>query len=135
MRKVTKKKLKAKTWFKIAVGYTFLITVLFLLPSSDLPKISIWDSIPYFDKLIHLSFHSIMAFIWLQYLSKKLSISNKQMLIYLLIGCLMYGIIIELLQYIQNDGRKADVWDVLANFTGSVIGVCLFLFLKKQLKT
>ncbi len=135
MPQPTKNLLGHKLWLIIAVGYTLIITILFLMPASNLPKLSIWGKIPYFDKWIHSSFHAALAFLWLKYLLPKRNIPVKRIFGLLIFCCLLYGIIIEVVQYSLNDGRNADGWDVLANFTGTLIGVIIFALTTKKLTT
>lgn len=135
MPQLTKNLLGRKFWLIIALGYTLFITVLFLMPASDLPKLSIWSSIPYFDKWVHSSFHAVLALLWFKVLAPKGKKVIRRTIILLVFSCLLYGIVIEVIQYSLNDGRNADGWDVLANFTGTLIGVIIFTLIKKQITT
>lgn len=93
-----------------------------LLPSQD--------KIPY-DKIAHVLLNCILVVLWLLFFfvkeKKMISITT----IYAVFGlCLLYGIIIEVLQYTFTTYRQADVLDVVANAIGLLVGVGLFRKMK-----
>jgi VanZ family protein len=53
----------------------------------------------------------------------------------ILILCLTYGIIIEVLQHLFVDSRQADILDVLANTIGIIIGTIVYWKAKNRIKT
>jgi VanZ family protein len=50
--------------------------------------------------------------------------------VFILAASLLYGIIIELLQGYLTVSRRPDLFDVLANFGGALIGVFIFQKIK-----
>ena len=44
---------------------------------------------------------------------------------------LVYGIVIEILQHLFTDTRKADIFDVLANAFGALVGLLSIGFYQK----
>lgn len=116
----TKRLLAAKPILFLAILYSCFISVLFLLPGQDLPKISLTG----LDKIVHSLIYFMLVNLWLCYFYIKMDfqISNKLVLI-LLLSALFYGIIVEILQGTVTGTRSADILDVAANLIGSLLGI------------
>lgn len=52
----------------------------------------------------------------------------------LLLSVLLYGIIIEIFQGLSTTYRNADIWDVVANLIGSLIGIYFFKSVMNKIK-
>lgn len=115
-----------KTILSLAIGWTFLIAVLCLVKFGDLPKIKVSG----FDKYGHFFFHFVFTLLWGYYISMKQQLSFKNLLSIVTVS-LFYGILIEFLQETCTQTRHADILDVLANFTGAVTAMLVFVFLIK----
>lgn len=113
----------------LAIIYSLGITVLFLMPTSDLPKMHLPGG---FDKFVHLLIHFGLVCLWQLYLLKryKNTLPLKSIL-FLLAAILIYGIVIELLQGSLTVSRTADYNDVVANFSGALLGVLVFRNVKR----
>ncbi|WP_353848577.1 VanZ family protein [Altibacter sp.] len=113
----------------VGIFYTVLVTVAFLSPATDLPGISV----PYFDKLVHIIIHWILLLIWLWYtkLADQSHISNK-IIVVVLMTCFLYGCSIEVLQHWFTTSRNFDVFDIVANGIGSVLGLISFRLLRNK---
>ncbi|AFL80387.1 putative integral membrane protein [Aequorivita sublithincola DSM 14238] len=122
----------AKPILFLAILYSCFISVLFLLPGQDLPKISLTG----LDKIVHSLIYFMLVNLWLCYFYIKMDfqISNKLVLI-LLLSALFYGIIVEILQGTVTGTRSADILDVAANLIGSLLGIFFFKQVKNKLKT
>ncbi len=131
MRKLIKKLLGFKYLLFIGLFYTIFITIAFLLPGSELPKVRFLN-----DKIVHIVLYIILSFIWLLYyfVSQKNQINLKSLIVILFV-CLIYGIIIELIQQLLIASRQADMEDVFANTLGAVIGALMFWNVKNRIKT
>ena len=129
MTPLIKKLSEPKYILSIGVLYTLLITVAFLTPISEIPRVDF----PISDKLIHLLTHWGLIFIWLWYLflSDKNHISIKIVFVVLFIY-LLYGIIIEALQHWLTTTRTFDLFDIIANGIGSIIGLLSFWIVKNR---
>ena len=131
MQQLIKKLLGPKSLLFLALAYTVFITIGLLLPSQGiLPS---QDKIP-FDKLAHVVISFGLVGIWLRFFytkeRKMMSIST----IYAVFGlCLLYGIIIEVLQHVLTTYRQADTFDVVANIIGLLLGVGLFRKIKDKI--
>lgn len=111
----------------VCVIYTTTITLFFLVPIS----VGIETTLP-LDKLVHIGFNAALIYLWLHYFSSKYALKGWLPLTGILITCIVYGIIIEIMQESFTTTRQADVWDVVANITGSVMGLISFKFLKTK---
>lgn len=133
MTELIKKLLGLKTLLSIGLVYTIFITTAFLLPASEIPKVRF---VHINDKVIHVLIHFILAFIWMSYffIFNKRRINFKNILIIILL-CIFYGIIIEIIQQLLIASRHADIFDILANTTGSLLGALVFWNVKNRIKT
>ena len=131
MMKHIKKLLELKSLLFLGVLYTIFITIAFLLPTSGLPKVRILN-----DKLIHAILFILLSIIWLSYYWVYYKNRfNLKTLLGVLFACLIYGIIIEIIQQLLIASRQADIVDVYANTVGTLIGALLFWNVKNRIKT
>ena len=117
-----------KTIFGSAIGWTVLIAVLCLMKFSKLPSFGVSGA----DKYVHFTFHFIFTILWGFYLWLKLNERTISKIVFVVIISLCYGILIEILQETCTKTRHADIFDVLANFTGATFALVLFVLIKKQ---
>ncbi len=87
----------------------------------DTPDINI----PHFDKVVHFSFYFGAAVLGTLFVRETMrdKPALAKTLVYVVSGAIIYGIIIELLQYTLTDDRQGDIFDALANSCGAIIGV------------
>ena len=124
--------LAGKPLLLIAILYSCLISVLFFIPSPDLPKVQISA----LDKIAHVLIYFILINLWMLYLNIKNDFQfNDKWILILLLSVLLYGIIIEILQGLLTISRSADILDVAANLIGSLIGIYFFKNIKNKFKT
>ena len=114
-----------KVFFIGAVGYTIALAILSLISTDDVPKISIDIS----DKLLHVIAYALLAAVWYIALNTKFKQIN---LIWLALGCIFYGIVLEAIQGELDTQRTTDFYDVLANTVGVALVVIPLFFKKKQ---
>ena len=121
MLKHIKNLLKASS-FIIAIVVTFSIAYLSLM---RIPNYSY--SVSYLDKLQHLFAYFILTICWL-FSYRKVS-SRKYMIV---TACIIYGIIIEVLQSVITDYRTGDYFDVTANTIGVLLALAIFNQISKK---
>ncbi len=131
MQQLIKKLLGVKNLLFLATAYTIFISIGLLLPSQGL--LPSQDKIP-FDKIAHVLINCVLVVTWLSFFyikeKKMMSITT----IYAVFGvCLLYGIVIEVLQHIFTTYRQADLLDVVANAIGLLLGVGLFRRIKDKI--
>ena len=100
-----------------AIIWLFLISVLFFLPGSALPKEGMFG-IPHFDKYVHAGFFSILLFLWRFYFDEA---ARYSWLLFALALC--YGLAVELIQHYFIINRSFDWTDLVADMVGTVIGL------------
>jgi VanZ family protein len=101
-----------RLWFFVGLVLAAAITVVCLLPSSDLPSFHLWD------KLEHALAWVALAF-WFG------SVVVRRDIVCVGVCLVALGGAIELLQGWMALGRSADIKDLLADSVGILIGVLL----------
>lgn len=131
MQRLIKKLLEDKTLAILAIAYTLFISIGLLMPSQGLlPSTS---ELPV-DKLFHAVLNCLLIVLWLSFVYAKENKMITAVSIYTVFGlCLVYGIVIEVLQGVFTTYRQADYLDVLANLVGLLIGVGLFRRFKDKI--
>lgn len=78
------------------------------------------------DKLVHLFLFAILAMLWARVLRDKGILRLRAGFWGILFGT-VFGAIIEILQANLPIGRSGNVYDFIADFAGSVLGMLFFL--------
>jgi VanZ family protein len=104
----------------LAVVWLLLISVLFFLPGSALPKEPPFG-IRHFDKYVHAGFFALLLFLWRFYFSTALKYSYL-----LLFVALLYGLGVEAVQHYFIANRSFDLGDVAADMAGAVAGLLIW---------
>jgi VanZ family protein len=122
--------IQVKKWQRLStlILYFGFISTLFILPGSVFPK-NDWLSKIWFDKWVHIGL--FCALIWLCCWAFTL-VTKASFLKLMIIGAL-YGIIVEFVQHHFIPNRYFDLGDLVADITGSLIGLLIWtrLCLKK----
>ena len=106
-----------------AIGYTLALAVVSLINLHGVPDLgSSFD-----DKIYHIVAYFMLAAIWVYYFRP---LKGKYMALFILIAAVVFGFILEVLQYVLNPNRTYDTADILAN----TIGACLGTFIGAKLK-
>ncbi|GHC42173.1 hypothetical protein GCM10008083_00240 [Ulvibacter litoralis] len=102
------------------------------MPTQDLPK----SNVEWADKIIHITIHTVLSLLWLLYfyVHDKKGTNFRKQIIWVLTFCVVYGIIIEILQQVFTASRTADILDVCANAIGTFLGLALFWSVKNKFK-
>ncbi len=88
------------------------------------------------DKLVHFVLHFVFTALWILYLiSKTEKWSLRKIYGIIFSVSLSYGILIEIAQDLFTVSRRADVLDVCANATGSIIAIAVLIAYKKYAAT
>jgi VanZ family protein len=112
----------------VAVSWLLVISLLFFLPGSALPKENWLDRI-HFDKLVHVGLFAILIFLWKSSFNWNFGSYNW----FLLFSALLYGFLVEFIQLWWVPNRSFDLYDVLSDMTGSVIGLFVWLRVYKKI--
>ncbi len=103
----------------ISIAITILIALLSLIKMQ--PKLIV--EVSNLDKLEHSFAYMVLTISWL--VSRDAKFKTTPYLV-VLIGCLVFGIIIEVLQERLTTYRSASLLDVVANSLGITLGFILF---------
>jgi VanZ family protein len=105
----------------------FVIAALAILILSLMSKPPAIVEFRWFDKIAHLSAYLILgAFAFLSQKSER-----RHKILIAVIGCSLYGGLIELLQ--QFTSRQPELWDIVVNFVGSLFGAFAALALSHHI--
>lgn len=123
MTKHTKKLSQHKLLLLTGIVYTVIITIAFLSPASEITN----TNIPLFDKIAHMTIHSVLFFIWLRIgVNYDTGHSAIKIVFVILIACFLYGVSIEVLQHYFTRSRTFDAYDIVANEIGCLIGLFFY---------
>lgn len=113
-------KLSDRTYIIFAIIWTALVLYLSLISARSAAKFNVWDFVGV-DKLGHLVFYTIFAFLWCMGLTR--GITDKKNILFFSIS---FGVLMEICQLYLFNGRSFELYDIVANVIGSIIGVILF---------
>ena len=106
----------------LAIGWTIVMLIGCLTPHQELPK----GLISFNDKFLHAVIFAPFALLWI--------LAGFRMSYVLVIG-ILFGGLIEALQYVLQINRTADWIDLAADGLGTFIGVGLAWVVQKMYKT
>lgn len=130
MRMHIKRVLHPKYLLFITLAFTVLATLIFLMPSSNIPNIRINSPVG-LDKLAHAAIHFALAICWLLYYTSTVGKVKVWSIVIIISVCVLYGIIIELLQGMSGS-RSSELADIYANISGTSLGTLVYLVLKRK---
>jgi len=113
----------------LALSWLTLMTVLFCLPGSALPKSNFFTEI-HIDKWVHVGLFLVLYLLLRAALSWKLN----SYAIAVLLFCVLYGVLIEYIQEWFISNRNFDLYDILADTAGAVLGWFVWLRVYKKNK-
>ncbi len=111
-------------YFAPAVLWFIISIILLTLPASDLPHRGLFD-VPYFDKYVHLLMFFVLTTLFCLPFSATAykrsdvtAVFNK-----IAFSIISYGIIMEFIQKFLTTGRSFDVFDILFDTLGCLLGL------------
>ncbi|MGS2765077.1 VanZ family protein [Sinomicrobium sp. M5D2P9] len=124
---------RRKVFLILAVGWVVAVTILSLVPPSDLPSVSY----PHLDKIVHFIFYYIFLILWYYALRGENTFGpvKKKAIIISFFIAFVYGTVVEVLQHTMGKGRSGDVLDALANTTGMICGIFTVIIVNAVNKT
>lgn len=124
---VIKPLLAPKTLLLLALVYTVILTGVSIIERDSLPKVPIF---PMQDKLAHFLAYFVLAVLWGAFwLRRKTPAFLNRFLPIMLVAAFIYGTIIEVLQGEITQSRSADVYDILANCLGMLVGSAAIFYI------
>jgi glycopeptide antibiotics resistance protein len=118
------------------IGWSVIMLILFLLPANSLSNA---PSVPFVSELSHLILFAgfTLFLVWDRTKIKSLSRPSLQIYAWAVISSLVFGLCVEILQYLCGFGRAAEILDVVFDLTGSIlsaVAIALY-FLLQGLRT
>ncbi|MBK8367539.1 MAG: VanZ family protein [Bacteroidetes bacterium] len=117
-------KILLKYSFLAAISWTIIIFVLCCTPGKYVPTAH-WLELLSFDKFVHASIFFTLTFLWLLVGFKKNKLSLSFM-IFIIIACIGYGGLLEMMQATVFSQRSGDWLDFIANSFGCLMGLWFF---------
>ena len=111
----------------IAIFFKISITIGSLVKSDFI----VVKSISVSDKTYHLIAYFLLMLSWLNVFCKKETFQKNVK--YVILGCIIFGIIIEILQGIITSYRTASYLDIVANTIGVLLAVVIFHVFEKKI--
>ena len=111
----------------IAIFFTISITIGSLVKSDFI----VVKSISVSDKVYHLIAYFLLMLSWLYVFCKKETLQRNVK--YIILGCIIFGIIIEILQGVITSYRTASYLDIVANTIGVLLAVVIFHVFEKKI--
>ena len=111
----------------IAIFFTISITIGSLVKSDFI----VVKSISVSDKIYHLIAYFLLMLSWLYVFCKKETFQKNVK--YVILGCIIFGIIIEILQGVITSYRTASYLDIVANTIGVLLAVLIFHVFEKKI--
>ena len=96
---------------------------------SNLNKVGFFQ-INNIDKFIHFIFYFLLS-VSFQSSLFRITLNKKQQTLITLILVISYGLIMEVFQFYFTSDRSAELFDVMANTLGCILGILIFPFLQK----
>ncbi|MCB0448606.1 MAG: VanZ family protein [Confluentibacter sp.] len=114
--------LNKKTFLlSVSVIYTVGLTGVCLMKLNKMPDVGV----SFGDKIFHLLAYLLLTFLWVNTFFLLVKTKKDIVLPYIALFCVVFGIVIEVLQGTITAYRSADVFDVVANTAGVLLAVLI----------
>ena len=113
----------------IAFSWLVVITVLFFLPGSALPK-ETWFSKIHIDKWVHTGFFAVLVFLWRSSIDSEAK--GYHTLLFMI--AIFYGLMVEFVQKWWVPYRDFDYYDLVFDAAGSFLGLIAWFWVYKKNK-
>ena len=121
------------SWFKskiLAVSWLLIMNILFMLPGSTLPK-SDWFTDVQLDKWVHVVLFAVLVFLWCSAFDLRTG-KKRWMMVTATMG---YAVLVEIVQKLWVPNRSFDMYDVLEDAAGRLIGLFVWLRMNTKVKS
>lgn len=110
-----------------AIGCAIVILILSAKPGINLPES--WFDLIAMDKLGHAVVYGVLTYLLLRGFKKEdmTGFAGNSPVSALIIS-IVYGISMELMQYFFFPGRFFELYDIIANIIGSILGLYIFKY-------
>ena len=117
-----------------AIVWVIFILIITGTPGSYIPEVvTFWEWLQP-DKIVHVAVFGVLSFVILYNARTQYLQSNRRYL-YVIVAVgvtAIYGLLVEILQRYVFIGRSGNVYDVLADIIGAIVGWLLFYWLIRK---
>jgi VanZ family protein len=106
--------------------WTIAIFILLILPGSSFP-VSNWPAEIYLDKWVHLFLFGLFVIFWSFAFTHQPVYQQKKILLKLFLTGIVFGVLMEVVQHFWVKQRGFEIYDILADAGGCLIGWLLGL--------
>ena len=114
-----------------AIYIAVFFTICILFGSLVKSEFIVVESISVSDKIYHLIAYFLLMLSWLYAFFKREKFEENVK--YIILGCIIFGIIIEILQGVITSYRTASYLDIVANTIGVLLAVVIFHVFEKKI--
>ena len=114
-----------------AIYIAVFFTICILFGSLVKSEFIVVESISVSDKTYHLIAYFLLMLSWLYAFFKREKFEENVK--YIILGCFIFGIIIEILQGVTTSYRTASYLDIVANTIGVLLAVVIFYVFEKKI--
>ncbi len=107
-----------------ALAWTAVIFALCCTPGRYVPTAH-WLDLLSFDKLVHASIFFVLSSLWFLYLVKSANVTKSRIAL-VIVTCICYGGMLEVLQATVFSQRSGDWADFIANSLGCLLALLFF---------
>ncbi len=113
--------------FYFPVFWAVSILFLCLIDTKELPSVTYLELME-FDKLVHIVLFGLLMLSCTVALRKQTRIAwaQKNAMVIALLFSIVYGSVIEVVQFFMVQDRTGELYDVLANGIGALLGILFF---------
>ena len=113
--------------FYFPVFWAVSILFLCLIDTKELPSVTYLELME-FDKLVHIVLFGLLMLSCTVALRKqtKIAWAQKNAMVIALLFSIVYGSVIEVVQFFMVQDRTGELYDVLANGIGALLGILFF---------
>lgn len=124
--------MNTRVWLRFmpAIVWAIILAVLLLIPSDSIPDSKLLS----YDKLAHIGVFALLSGLiaFGAHSTKRLGRNKISRDLWTLTISIVYGSTLEILQQF-SPGRMTDLYDLIANVAGTILGVVVFsIFIKNK---
>lgn len=118
------------------IAWFFIVLILLMLPSKDLPDAEDWMARIFFDKWVHAGLFGGLVFFWLFPfgLTNHTAHNKRFFAAIIFIAVVLFGLLSEYLQMRFTADRQFDLGDWAADSVGAVLGLLFTSMVIESLK-
>lgn len=122
---------------RLSSFYWAIIVLIFtIIPGKYIPQVQSFWSLLQWDKLVHIILFSVFVALLINDLrsQKKFRVLQNNSLLFSLLFGTVFGLLTEMIQLIETIQRNSNVYDMIADFTGCLLGIPLYFSVFKKMK-